>query len=159
VVAKADVAPAVVADTHSDINAATAPAPVEAKSAAPDVANIAIVQHYREHPVLVSGFDANAAHLSAATQASLAEVAKAALLANTDRIEINGHTDHVGRATFNLKLSQKRANAAKTYLVKQGVAADRITAVGYGYSKPIASNATEQGRSLNRRIDVKLIQK
>lgn len=69
------------------------------------------------------------------------------------KIEIQGHTDDTGDAEANQKLSEARAQAVVAYLTKQGVAADRITAKGYGSSKPVASNDTEEGKAKNRRID------
>lgn len=71
-------------------------------------------------------------------------------------LSINGHTDNTGGDDLNLKLSQDRADAAKQYLVNQGISADRISATGYGSSKPIQSNDTEEGRSKNRRVEFKL---
>jgi OOP family OmpA-OmpF porin len=68
--------------------------------------------------------------------------------------EISGHTDNVGGRVPNEKLSQRRAESVKNYLVDTfGIAADRITAKGYGYDKPIASNKTREGKAKNRRIE------
>jgi outer membrane protein OmpA-like peptidoglycan-associated protein len=69
------------------------------------------------------------------------------------KIEISGHTDNVGKKAVNKKLSQDRANAVRDYLVSKGIAADRITATGYGDEKPIAPNDTTEGRQKNRRIE------
>ena len=69
------------------------------------------------------------------------------------KVEIQGHTDNVGNADFNRKLSEKRANSVRSYLIKKGVKADVLTAVGYGMDKPIAGNDTEAGRSKNRRVE------
>lgn len=71
--------------------------------------------------------------------------------------EITGHTDNVGNAVKNMKLSQKRAEAVKADLVSKGVEASRIKTAGMGQTHPIASNKTAQGRSENRRIEAKLI--
>ena len=71
-------------------------------------------------------------------------------------LDINGHTDNVGETQFNLKLSKDRANAAKAYLVKKGLKEERIHANGYGDTKPIASNETEEGRAKNRRVEFKV---
>ncbi|WP_428242619.1 OmpA family protein [Gynuella sp.] len=68
-------------------------------------------------------------------------------------IDINAYTDNVGREKYNLSLSQKRADGVKAYLVEQGIAAERLTAEGYGEASPVADNATAEGRSLNRRVE------
>lgn len=69
-------------------------------------------------------------------------------------VEIDGHTDSIGKAAYNKKLSQKRAEAIKKYMVeKGGIDAKRLTAVGYGEDKPIASNKTKEGRQKNRRVE------
>jgi len=69
------------------------------------------------------------------------------------KMEIQGHTDSKGTAAYNLKLSDRRAASVKAYLVKNGIAADRLTTKGYGLSKPVASNDTEEGRAKNRRVE------
>jgi OOP family OmpA-OmpF porin len=70
------------------------------------------------------------------------------------RGEISGHTDNVGSKAYNAKLSQERADSVKNYIVeKLGISPDRITTKGYGFSKPVASNTTREGRALNRRIE------
>lgn len=70
---------------------------------------------------------------------------------------VEGHTDSIGSDAYNLKLSQRRANAIKRYMVqKYNFEAKRITAVGYGESQPIADNGNYQGRQLNRRVEFKL---
>ena len=74
----------------------------------------------------------------------------------TLHLEIDGHTDNTGKAESNIKLSQQRADAAKTYLVNKGIAADRISTQGFGSTRPIASNKTKEGRAKNRRIEMKL---
>jgi outer membrane protein OmpA-like peptidoglycan-associated protein len=69
------------------------------------------------------------------------------------RIEISGHTDNVGNPKTNKNLSEKRAQACRDYLVSKGIEGSRVTAVGYGDERPIASNDTEEGRQQNRRIE------
>ena len=73
------------------------------------------------------------------------------------RIELSGHTDNIGSEAHNLELSGNRANAVYEYLIRHGVAATRLTHTGYGFSQPIDSNATEQGRANNRRTEFKVI--
>ncbi len=72
-------------------------------------------------------------------------------------LEIQGHTDSTGDETANLELSELRAQAVLDYLVNQGVAADRLTAMGFGETQLIADDATEEGRQTNRRIEFKPI--
>ena len=74
-------------------------------------------------------------------------------------VEIAGHTDAVGTKEYNQGLSLRRAQAVKTYLTKKGIDARRVKPVGYGKSKPLASNDDEQGgRELNRRVEFKVLQ-
>ncbi len=68
-------------------------------------------------------------------------------------IEVQGHTDNVGKADYNLKLSDARANSVMNYLVKQGVPQERISAKGYGMERPIEDNKTKAGRAKNRRVE------
>ncbi len=78
-----------------------------------------------------------------------------ALMANEDlKVTIDGYTDSIGNKEYNDVLSLKRANSARDYLVKMGVAADRIETAGHGFDNPIASNDTEEGRAENRRVEV-----
>ncbi len=74
-----------------------------------------------------------------------------------DVIEISGHTDNVGDADSNQGLSQRRAEAVVAYLVKSGIQENRAKAVGYGESRPIASNDTPEGRKKNRRTEVRIL--
>jgi outer membrane protein OmpA-like peptidoglycan-associated protein len=97
-------------------------------------------------------FEFNKALLTLPAQQTLDQVT-AALAAQPElSVEIQGHTDSVGSAAYNLRLSQKRADAVKTYLVGKGVSAASLTAKGYGKDRPIASNDSEEGRAQNRRV-------
>jgi OOP family OmpA-OmpF porin len=71
------------------------------------------------------------------------------------KVEIQGHTDHIGTAVYNQGLSENRAKAVRDYLVRQGIASYRLTAEGYGLTQPVASNDTEEGRAKNRRVELK----
>lgn len=73
------------------------------------------------------------------------------------QIAINGHTDNQGSADYNLELSSKRAKAVYNYLVEAGISADRLQSRGYGQSKPVTTNDTEEGRQKNRRIAFEII--
>ena len=70
------------------------------------------------------------------------------------KIEVGGHTDSVGTDDYNMALSQRRAETVRDYLISKGIAADRLTAKGYGETKPVADNATEEGRFKNRRVEL-----
>jgi len=69
------------------------------------------------------------------------------------KVRIEGHTDGTGAAAFNTTLSQQRAEAVRDYLVKKGVAAERLSAKGFGPTQPIGDNGTAAGREANRRVD------
>jgi outer membrane protein OmpA-like peptidoglycan-associated protein len=70
------------------------------------------------------------------------------------KLEAEGHTDNVGGEEFNRKLSEQRANAVRDYLISQGVAPEKVTAVGKGFSMPVAENTTADGRQKNRRVEL-----
>jgi len=75
-------------------------------------------------------------------------------LLTESKVIVEGHTDNVGSAEFNQKLSEERAKAVMKYLVERGVDAKRLQAVGYGLTKPVADNKTEEGRAKNRRVEL-----
>lgn len=90
------------------------------------------------------------------TEASLATLSAALELLEADpeaRLEIAGHTDDIGPAEGNQRLSQRRADAVRSWLLDNGIGADRLTAVGYGEDLPVADNGTAEGRAQNRRIE------
>jgi outer membrane protein OmpA-like peptidoglycan-associated protein len=74
------------------------------------------------------------------------------------KVRIEGHTDNSGRDETNLALSQKRAEAVMEALVQRGVAGERLTALGIGEARPIASNETQAGRSQNRRVEIYVLE-
>jgi len=97
-------------------------------------------------------FEYNKAIIKSASFASLDELSDVLKQTNWNLI-LSGHTDNIGSEEFNLKLSTKRAEAVKDYLINKGIAAERITAKGFGETMPIAPNDTEQNRALNRRVE------
>jgi outer membrane protein OmpA-like peptidoglycan-associated protein len=72
------------------------------------------------------------------------------------KVEISGHTDSVGEEQYNQKLSEKRAEAVRMFLISQGCNPELLQAIGYGKSMPVNSNDTEKGRALNRRVELKI---
>lgn len=97
-------------------------------------------------------FETNKAELTAESRPILDDVAVGLSKYPRLRIEVQGHTDAVGSAPYNLTLSQHRAEAVRDYLISKGVSPAELTAVGYGKTKPIADNKTAEGRAKNRRV-------
>lgn len=107
-------------------------------------------------PVCIEGanFEFDSAKLRSGEIRKLDEVVSFAAKYRDAKLESSGHTCNIGSEEYNQKLSERRAESVKSYLVKKGVAADRIVTVGYGESKPMADNNTRAGRELNRRVEV-----
>lgn len=101
-------------------------------------------------------FDMGKAVLRAESNAELDRLVKLMKDVPTLKIEISGHTDNTGSATINETLSQQRAEAVVAYLVSKGVVAARMTAKGYGSSRPIASNSSDEGKQQNRRTEFEI---
>ena len=89
----------------------------------------------------------------------LDRIAQAMLDFPTLEILFEGHTDNQGYFQLNLKLSEERIEEVKTYLISKGVPTERITTKGWGQTRPIASNATEERRKLNRRVEFTIVKK
>ena len=103
-------------------------------------------------------FETASADLTASSRGILDGVARTLVENPGIRAEVAGHTDSAGRLEFNTALSQARAESVMRYLVAAGVAADRLTAHGYGPSEPVASNDTADGRAQNRRVELRVIE-
>ncbi len=98
-------------------------------------------------------FETGSAKLTADSHARLDTIVEYLTHKPSAAIEISGHTDNVGGDKKNKRLSQQRADAVRAYLIAKGIDGSRITAVGYGDERPIASNDTPEGRQENRRIE------
>ena len=98
-------------------------------------------------------FDFDSSNLTATAKGNLDKLGQ--ILSNNPDTNINiyGHTDSVGKADYNQKLSERRAQSVKTYLVSKGIDAARMNAMGMGATTPIASNDTASGRAQNRRVE------
>lgn len=99
-------------------------------------------------------FDTGKYNLKSGATKTLKEVAALLNMYPDNDISIEGHTDWVGKVNFNQKLSEQRATSVKNFLIKQGVAADRMKVVGYGKLRPVADNNTAAGREQNRRVEI-----
>jgi outer membrane protein OmpA-like peptidoglycan-associated protein len=100
-------------------------------------------------------FDVAKADVKGESTPTLKEIAEVLKSHSELKVEIQGHTDNVGTAAANLKLSEERANAVKAVLASEyGVSEEQITAKGYGSTKPVASNTTVEGRANNRRVEL-----
>lgn len=117
-----------------------------------------------EKPVTFSGvnFATDSASLPDDAKLRLDEVAEFAKLYPDAQLHIAGHTDYragKSKKEYNQKLSERRAAAFKTALIKLGVAAERITTEGFGFDQPVADNKTEAGRAQNRRVEIRSVLK
>ncbi len=102
-------------------------------------------------------FDVNKFDLKPESQVELDKVVQLLNDNPTLKIEISGHTDNTGKSADNIILSNNRAKAVVSYLVSKGIAANRLSFKGYGETRPIAGNATEEGRAKNRRTELKVV--
>jgi outer membrane protein OmpA-like peptidoglycan-associated protein len=107
-------------------------------------------------PLILEGvnFATGKAELTPESQAILDGVAESLVAHEEIKVQVGGHTDNTGSAAVNKRLSAARAEAVRQYLITKGVAANRLTAAGFGPSKPIASNKTAAGRAQNRRVEL-----
>lgn len=103
-------------------------------------------------------FEFDQARLTTNAKALLDPVATELVARPAIDIEIQGHTDSKGTDAYNQKLSERRAQSVVQYLEDKGVAGSRMEAVGYGESRPVADNATDEGRELNRRVELKVVE-
>jgi OOP family OmpA-OmpF porin len=131
------------------------PAPEATPTPAPEVKAVQ-AEINQELLLRTVEFETNSARLTPAGKQTLDFVASELGKVKTARVEIGGHTDDKGDAALNQRLSEQRAQATLRYLTGKGVGADRMNAIGYGENQPKTTNATEQGRAQNRRIEFKL---
>jgi OOP family OmpA-OmpF porin len=136
-----------------------APAPSPAPSIEPKAASLPVVVPTPQAVTYKadSFFDFDKTSLKPEGTAALLKMLEQAKGTNVEEIRVEGHTDAVGSEGYNLKLSVRRAEAVKAFLVQQGVPANVIKTEGFGETQPVANNATPSGRAQNRRVMVELI--
>ncbi|MEO6549742.1 MAG: OmpA family protein [Ferruginibacter sp.] len=103
-------------------------------------------------------FESGKATLKPEAYAVLDELVEYLKRKDDEKIEIGGHTDNVGKPEANLILSTNRANTVRAYLLTKGIAAERVSSKGYGLTVPIADNDSEEGKQMNRRTEVKILE-
>jgi len=103
-------------------------------------------------------FEFDRADIKPESEVELLEVVRLLQAHPKWKVEVQGHTDSVGTAMYNQQLSQRRAEAVRQFLIQRGIKPERIQARGYGSSRPIAPNTTEEGRALNRRTEILFIE-
>lgn len=103
-------------------------------------------------------FAFDSAKLSASADAALTPIVERLKADSTEKVRIAGYTDSTGSEAYNMKLSERRANAVAAYFEAHGISCDRIETRGFGESHPVASNATAAGRQQNRRAVVVTVQ-
>ncbi|MGH8539331.1 MAG: OmpA family protein [Stenotrophobium sp.] len=108
------------------------------------------------HNFILKGvnFDFDSNRLTLEAKEILNQVAETLKAYPEVNVDVEGHTDYIGSDAYNMGLSERRADAVKDYLAAQGVNAGHMTPVGYGKTRPIASNLTEEGRAENRRVEL-----
>ena len=104
-----------------------------------------------------TNFDFDKAVLKADGKARLDDLVGKLKAVNLEVIIAIGHTDSIGSKAYNQKLSVRRANAVKAYLVSKGIAANRIYTEGKGETQPVADNRTKEGRAKNRRVEIEVV--
>jgi OOP family OmpA-OmpF porin len=133
--------------------AAPAPAP------APEAAAEAAVGEVQERIVLRGvNFDFDKSEIRADAAVILDEVVSILSGKPDVKVRIEGHTDSTGPEEYNQGLSERRADSVRAYLAEHGIAGARLTSAGFGEAKPIATNDTREGRALNRRVELQVLE-
>lgn len=140
------------------------PTPVKEEAPAEQPAQTAPVEEKKEEPAPVEKpnfnfkniqFEFNSVVLKTGSYEILEQASREMKKDPGARFVLNGHSSEEGTSQHNMSLSIDRANAVKTYLVNAGIDGANLTVKGFGETKPIASNANEEGRAMNRRVEIK----
>jgi len=101
-------------------------------------------------------FDTNSTAVKPGLQSEIKRVAVILNQYPKTLVRVEGHTDSVGSNDYNMDLSQRRAFSIERLLVQRGIAENRVESIGFGESKPVATNSTEAGRQKNRRVEIRI---
>lgn len=155
----------------SDIELVSSGDTVKAAEAARDSSHVRTYQEFdktfKAVPIEVGGvvrlnnifFETASSRIRAESRQELDQLVQILNENPTMRVELGGHTDNEGSDATNQRLSQARTNAVRAFLLRNGIAAGRVESMGYGESKPVASNDTPEGRQANRRVEFTILQK
>jgi outer membrane protein OmpA-like peptidoglycan-associated protein len=149
----------VITDTTKDeltIQAAAPATPTPSTTTSPPAADCAtgLSQTLRDRPL---HFERDKSAMTPEAAAIIKDLAAIAATCPTETLEVGGHTDNIGSESYNQALSERRAVAVAHALGEAGVDANRLSALGYGETVPIADNGTDEGRARNRRIEIKIV--
>jgi len=130
----------------------------DSKDACPTVKGTAALNgcpEFNAGPAIAIQFEFNSSVLKTSAYSTLDKLSSDLKANSSAIVQLDGHASAEGTEEYNMSLSRDRANSVKTYLVNSGIAASRIAVTAYGESRPVASNATEAGRTQNRRVEFK----
>ncbi|WP_010179045.1 OmpA family protein [Aquimarina agarilytica] len=131
---------------------------IEANNGCPEVKKVtAEVQKTLNEYAKTILFDTGKSSIKTQSEAVLGDIINILKEYPDAKFTVEGHTDSVGSASSNQRLSESRAASVKAYLIGRGISQSRLSSVGYGEAKPISSNATKAGRKLNRRVEINLV--
>ena len=147
-----------------------APAPAPAPKPAPkmnedkDLAAVATVSQKADNSAVLSfkepiNFRYNSDEIEGDSYAQIQKTAAALKKYPNAHVRVAGHSDSLGDPDYNIDLSQRRAQAVASQLVKNGVAAENVSFIGYGAARPVATNKTREGRAANRRVELEVTNK
>ena len=102
-------------------------------------------------------FDVGSATLKPQSHESIQKISDVLVKYPKTEITVAGHTDSTGKADYNQKLSERRANSVKLVLAEKGISPARVSSIGFGADQPIASNATDEGKRQNRRVELRIV--
>jgi outer membrane protein OmpA-like peptidoglycan-associated protein len=118
-----------------------------------------VIVLFRGQTVILKGiyFESGKAAVTDGSESTLRSAFNALLASPDVKVLIVGHTDKVGKATYNKKLSLRRAQTVRSWLIREGISGKRLTVAGKGFDEPIDDNSTPEGQANNRRIEFRVL--